>query len=80
MAMGCVPVCASEVDMETYANPPQEGVHYIRVNSPDDIPGKVASIAEEKWAAMSAACIQWWQENASAEGSWKLTQKLKQTA
>lgn len=80
MAMGCVPVCASEVDMEMYANPPQEGVHYIRVNSPDDISGKVASIAEEKWAAMSAACIQWWQENASAEGSWKLTQKLKQTA
>ena len=80
MAMGCVPVCASEVDIDTYANPPQEGVHYIRVNSPEEVSGKVASISEEKWAAMSAACIQWWQENASAEGSWKLTQKLKQKA
>lgn len=78
MAMGCVPVCAPEVDMENYANPPQEGVHYIRVNSPEEVSAKVASLSEEKWAAMSAACIQWWQQNASAEGSWSLTQKLKQ--
>ena len=80
MAMGCVPVCAPEVDMESYANPPQEGVHYIRVNGPEEISVKVASIPEEKWAAMSAACIQWWRQNASTEGSWALTQKLKQIA
>jgi hypothetical protein len=80
MAMGCVPVCAPEVDMESYANPPQEGIHYIRVSGPEEISVKVASISEERWTAMSAACIQWWQQNASAEGSWALTQKLKQIA
>jgi hypothetical protein len=79
MAMGCVPVCAPEVDMESYANPPQEGIHYIRVSGPEEVSVKVASISEETWASMSAACIQWWQQNASAEGSWALTQKLKQT-
>jgi hypothetical protein len=85
MAMGCVPVCALEVDMENYANPPQEGVHYIRVTSPEEISVKLASLSEEKWAAMSAACIQWWKDNCSVDGSWRLTaeltsQKLKQTA
>jgi hypothetical protein len=77
MAMGCVPVCAPEVDMENYANPPQEGVHYIRAASPEEAKQKLAAISEEQWSTMSAACIQWWSENASAEGSWKLTQKLK---
>jgi hypothetical protein len=77
MAMGCVPLCAPDVDMESYANPPQEGVHYIRVHSPEDLSTKVRSISEEQWVTMSAACRQWWQENASAEGSWNLTQKLK---
>jgi len=80
MAMGCVPVCAPEVDMDTYANPPQEGVHYIRVSSPEEVSTKVLSLSEEQWATMSAACIQWWHQNASAEGAWLLTQKLKQIA
>ena len=77
MAMGCVPVCAPEVDMENYANQPREGIHYIRASSPEDAKQKIAAVSEEQWAIMSAACIQWWSDNASAEGSWKLTQKLK---
>jgi hypothetical protein len=77
MAMGCVPVVTMDVDMDSYANPPEEGVHYIRVAKPEEIEEKVKSLSEEKWAAMSAACTKWWRENASAEGSWILTQKLK---
>jgi hypothetical protein len=85
MAMGCVPVCVTDVDIEHYANPPQEGVHYIRGATPDEVSVKVRSLSEEAWAAMSAACIQWWKDNCSVEGSWRLTaelstQKLKQTA
>lgn len=76
MAMGCVPVCAADVDMDNYANPLQEGVHYIRVENPEDAKQKVEAITEEQWNRMSAACIQWWQDNCSAEGSWKLTQSL----
>jgi hypothetical protein len=76
MAMGCVPVCAEDVDMETYANPPTEGVHYIRVKDPSEISGKVSSMSEEAWLTMSKACKVWWNENASAEGSWKVTQTL----
>lgn len=76
MAMGCVPVCVSDVDMENYANPPQEGVHYIRVETPSDVETKVKSMTEEQWLTMSTACIDWWKKNASVEGSWLLTQKL----
>ncbi len=80
MAMGTVPVCTTEVDINSYANPPQEGLHYIRIQSPEDVSVKVASVTEDQWTIMYAACIQWWKENASAEGSWRLTQKLKQSA
>jgi hypothetical protein len=80
MAMGCVPVCAPEVDMDNYANPPQENVHYIRAKDPEDAKQRIEVVTEEQWNTMSAACIQWWRENASAEGSWALTQKLKATA
>jgi hypothetical protein len=76
MAMGCVPVCAEDVDMEMYANPPVEGVHYVRVKDPSEVTGKVLSISEETWTKMSNACKIWWNANASVEGSWKLTQAL----
>ena len=74
MAMGCVPVIAPEVDM-TYADPPVEGLHYFRVNSPADVKA-ILEITPERWTVMSAACRDWWDRNASVEGSWLLTQKL----
>jgi hypothetical protein len=76
MAMGCVPVCAPEVDMESYAVPPVEGVHYIRVQSPEDAVEKVAAVSEEKWKEMSAAGQAWWRENCSVSGSFALTKHL----
>ena len=78
MAMGCVPVVAADVDMDNYADPPQEGLHYIRVNSPDEAKAAMAAVSESKWHVMSAACRAWWRTNASAEGSWKLTERLVQ--
>lgn len=76
MAMGCVPVVAPEVDMTSYAVPPVEGVHYLRVTSPDDLQKKTEDMSAETWEAMSAAAFQWWKENASAEGMWELTKRL----
>ena len=76
MAMGCVPICAPEVDMNSYAVPPLEGVHYLRVNSPEEAREKVASVSKEAWEVMSAAGRAWWKENCSVQGSFALTQKL----
>jgi len=62
--------------MESYANSPVEGIHYIRVQNPEDAINKLAEISDEKWLTMSEACKKWYLENCSAEGMWNLTKKL----
>jgi hypothetical protein len=76
MAMGCVPIVDKKVDMTFYANPPVEGVHYLRVNGPEEVAVKVAETSAERWATMSHACKKWWKENASCEGFFALTKRL----
>lgn len=76
MAMGCVPLVSEWVDMSSYANPPVEGKHYIRLGNSRDIPRVVASVSKESWEEMSAACRAWWAENASCQGSFELTRRL----
>ena len=76
MAMGCVPLVSEWVDMSSYANPPVEGKHYIRLKNSREIPSVVASVSKESWEEMSAACRTWWAENASCKGSFELTQRL----
>ncbi len=76
MAMGCVPVVSSEVDMDSYANPPVEGVHYLRVSAPEDVAGVVGAVSKGCWEKMSAAGRVWWSENASCAGSFQLTARL----
>jgi hypothetical protein len=76
MAMGCVPIVAPEVDMENYAEPPQEGLHYFRVKGPADINPLIKGITAERWTMMSLACRDWWQRNASVDGMWELTKRL----
>jgi hypothetical protein len=72
-ATGTVPICAPEVDMKYYINPPKEGVHYLRVATPEDIKPTIEKISKEVWQEMSKACRDWWLENASAEGMFRLT-------
>jgi hypothetical protein len=64
--------------MNTYANPPQEGIHYIRLKSFDPVEAKaqLATITQEVWDQLSIAGHEWWKVNASVEGLWKLTQRL----
>ena len=75
MAMGCVPIVSKGVDMDSYAVPPVVGVHYLRVEGPEDVAAAVAA-DRQVWEAMSAACRSWWEANASVEGSFKLTKRL----
>ena len=76
MAMGCVPLVAPEVDMESYAVPPREGVEYLRVANPAAAAAATASIDQATWERMSAAGQAWWRANASCEGMFALTKKL----
>ncbi len=76
MAMGCVPLVAPDVDMESYANPPVHGTHYLRVETPEEAAAIARAMPKERWEDMSAACKTWWLANASCEGSFALTKKL----
>ena len=75
MAMGCVPVVTPEVDMDSYANPPICGIHYLRAKSPEEVAGLLA-MSKESWEKMSLAGQTWWKENASCKGSFELTRGL----
>ena len=76
MAMGCVPIVAPEVDMDSYAEPPVEGTHYFRASDPLTAEALIAGASNEVWATMSAACKDWWRRNASVDGSWAVTKRL----
>ena len=76
MAIGCVPLVAPEVDMESYAVPPREGVEYLRVANPAAAAAVAASMDQATWERMSAAGQAWWRANASCEGMFALTKKL----
>lgn len=77
MAMGTVPIVAPEVDMESYANPPVEGVHYLRAATPQQAKELLKFQTQAQWERMSNACKAWWKANASAEGMWNLTKQLQ---
>ena len=73
MAMGCVPIVAPECDMDSYLEPPVEGVHYIRVTSPEEARKVALTMSETTWKEMSIAAHKWWKRNCSCEGSFNKT-------
>ena len=73
MAMGTVLVCSPDVDTENYAEPLQEGTHFLRAVNPIEAKEKMAAVSQTTWEEMSASCKAWWVRNASVEGSFKVT-------
>jgi hypothetical protein len=76
MAMGCVPIAGPDVDMRGYAEPPQEGLHYLRASDPASAKALLEKITPDRWMVMSVACRDWWKRNCSVDGMWQLTQRL----
>ena len=76
MAMGCVPIAGPDVDMSRYAEPPVEGLHYLRAADPASAKAALEKITPDCWMVMSVACRDWWKRNCSVDGLWALTQKL----
>ncbi len=74
MALGTVPLITDGVDIVNYWNPPIENEHYICVSSPDDT--KWTSISKEEWTIMSKNCVEWYQNNCSAKGSFEITKNI----
>jgi hypothetical protein len=76
MAHGTVPIVAPGCDVKNYHEPWIEGTHYISVNSPDEVKEKISKISKSEWEDMHNSCRNWYERNASPEGSCKLTKML----
>ena len=75
LALGVVPLVTSDVSLD-YFDPLIEGLHYLRINGPEDVPKVIAECSKEQWEAMSLAGREWYWRNASTEGSFKTTMKI----
>lgn len=71
MAFGTVPIVTPNVNTTSYLEPLIEGVHYIRVSTPEQIPETVRSISPEQWLRMSNACKDWYMRNIHSDNMWK---------
>ena len=76
MALGTVPIVASDVDMCNYYDPLVENVHYFRFNTVDEIKKIIENCDENTWNKMSNACIAWYNKNCSIKGSFETTKKI----
>ena len=70
---GVIPIVTPGCDMTEFLNPPKEGVHYFRANTPEEVQKIIATVSRSTWERMSLAGISWWKSNASAEGLFRLT-------
>jgi hypothetical protein len=71
MAFGTVPIVTPHVNTTSYQEPLVEGVHYVRVTSPEEIPRVLAGIGPERWLAMSTACKDWYSRNVHSDNQWR---------
>lgn len=70
MAFGTVPLVTGSVSIKSYADQPVENIHYLRVNTVDELEYKVKSVTKEKWEEMSKACYEWYQRNVYSKNCW----------
>jgi len=75
LGMGVVPLFAPEVDNK-YHEPLVEGVHFLRVEDPSEVRDVIDSVSEDQWQKMFEAGQDWYQRNASPEGSFRVTRKI----
>jgi hypothetical protein len=78
-ACGVVPLVAPECDMDGFLNPPKEGIHYFRVDNPEEIVKIIKETPKDVWERMSIEGKKWYTHNCSPEGLFKLTfERIKQ--
>ena len=72
MGLGTVPIITESVCIDSYMNPPQENIHYIRCNNPEKLKEILSKISEEEWEKMSNNCYRWYQTNVHSKNSLKM--------
>jgi len=72
LGAGTVPIFTPGVD-NTYHEPLIEDVHFISVETPQQVKEKIDSITEQQWNDMHLAGQEWYNRNASINGSFNTT-------
>jgi hypothetical protein len=75
LALGVIPLITDDVSLNYY-DPLIEGLHYFKINSPEDVPTIIKNCSKEQWEVMSKACRDWYWRNASIKGSFETTMKI----
>ena len=75
MACGTIPIVTRDVDL-TYYNNIIEGLHYLVIDKPEDITVIINNTSKELWQTMSNACVKWYKENCTIEGSFNTTMNI----
>ena len=75
MGLGVVPIVMNEDAVRFYANPPVKDEHYFYVKDSEEML-EVMNSSPKKIKQMSEACIEWFEENCSIEGSFKTTMEI----
>ena len=73
MALGTIPIITNEIAIKSFANPPSEGIHYIRAYNPEDLKRKLINIQQKRWETISKAAQEWYMKNAHSDNSWNTT-------
>jgi hypothetical protein len=71
MAFGTVPIVTPHVNTTAYQEPLVEAVHYVRANTPEEIPRVLAAVTPEQWTTMSANCKAWYMRNVHSDNMWR---------
>ena len=71
MALGTVPIITETVSIDSYMDPPQENIHYIRCNDPETLKEIITKISIEQWTIMSKNCYDWYEKNVHSKNSLK---------
>ncbi len=73
--LGTVPIYTTDTGLHYYDSL-KEGVHYLMVESPEEIPSLLEKIDEKTWNELSSNGREWYNKNCSRKGSFETTQKI----
>ena len=78
MGIGVIPIIIDKSAMNLYYNTPLENIHYVFVKDPRDMQVKIKKLLNNpsKIKEMSRACIGWFEDNCSIQGSFNTTMEI----
>lgn len=75
MAVGTVPIVTPDVCLNAFMEPLIDGVHCIRVNTPEEIPVLLSTINDQRWYELSKSCKEWYMRNVHSDNMWRTFMK-----